>query len=86
MGPAVALQHAQDGQELGDCLRGHRGAPVDVQGELAVAHAVVEHRLGDELLGQAGRLPRRHQPGHRVAAVDVEHHVEVEPVPPVGPG
>ncbi len=37
--------------------------------------------LGDQPLGECGRLPWREYPARHLAAEDVEHHVEVE----VGP-
>src|SRR5581483_8045078 len=86
VGPAVGLQHAEIGEQLGDGLGGHGAAAVGVDGELSVADAVVVDGVGDELFGEGGRLAGRDEPGDGVAAVDVEDHVEVEPRPFVGAG
>jgi hypothetical protein len=45
--PRVALEDAQVTKELTDRPRGHRAAPIGVEGELAVANLVAVDGVGD---------------------------------------
>ena len=51
-----------------------------------MADAVRVDGIGDELLGELGRLSRSDQPPNDVAGVDVEDGVELEPGPFVRSG
>jgi hypothetical protein len=77
VGPAVGLGHSEIGEEQGDGLGGHGGPSVGVDGELARSDGLLGDGVGDEPLGQGGRLAGGQEPPGHVAAVDVEDHVEV---------
>jgi hypothetical protein len=64
MGPAVALGHAQIGQQERDRLGRHRGAPVGVDGQLIGGDVLVGDGVGQQPLGQEARSARASsQPG-----------------------
>ena len=74
-GPGVGPGDLEVGQELGDSLRGHRGAAVsvhDLRGAVQPEH--VPHHLLGEQPGLVGVDPDADD----VAGVDVDHHVRVE--------
>jgi hypothetical protein len=52
----VASGHSQVGQQHGDRLGGHRGAPVGMHGELPGRDVVLDDGLGQQPLGQQGGL------------------------------
>ena len=59
MRAAVAAGDAEIDEELGDRFRGHRRAPVSVQGQLVPVDALAGEGLVDECFGQFTGLGRR---------------------------
>src|SRR5664280_1215998 len=77
VGPRVALLDPEVGEQEGDRLAAHRGAPVGVDRELPRLDALLGGGLGDEPFGEDGALARGDHPARHVAGEDVEDHVEL---------
>jgi len=77
MRSAVRAGDAEIDEELGDWFRGHRGAPVRVQGELVTPDALGLESTVDELLGELAGLGRCHGPCDDVAGEDVDDHEQL---------
>ena len=78
---AVGLGDLEVDQECSDRLRSHAGAPISVQREGPWGDVFFLESIGDQLLGELGRLSMRDHPADDVAAVDVEDHVQMEAGP-----
>lgn len=81
MRPAVALGYTQVSQQERDRLGGHRGPAVSMQRQLATLDALLGAGLVDQAAGQRRALVVRDQPTYRVAAEDIEKHVQVKVCP-----
>lgn len=77
----VRLGHAQVGEQEGHGLRGHRGAAIGMDRELARGDLLLGEGLGNQALGKGGLLLMSDHPADDVATEDVEDDVERE----VGP-
>ena len=79
---AMGLHHPQIREQQRYRFARHRRSPVGMHGELTGGDVLLLQRLSDKLLGQLlGFLVGDH-PADHVAAVDIEHDIEVE----IGPG
>ena len=81
----MTLLDPEVGEQEGDGLAAHRGAPVGVERELAWLDALLGGRLGDEALREDGALMGGDHPARHVAAEHVEDHVQVVVGPFAGP-
>jgi hypothetical protein len=68
----MRAQHVQVGEQISHLLRRHRGTPVSVHHLRDAVHG--EH-VGDEILGQQGRLGGGDLVPDDVPAINVDHHV-----------
>jgi len=83
VGPTMRFCQAQIGHQQRHRFRGHRGAAVGVDGQIAGQEALLGACFGDQSLGQLGGFAGRHHPAHHVAAEDLQDDVKVE-VSPLG--
>ncbi len=60
MRAAVGAADAEEGEQLDHGVRGHRAAPVGVDGELAGRYLMAGDGVGDEFFGELARLRGRH--------------------------
>lgn len=75
---AMAARNAQFLHQIQVAARNHRRAPILMERQRPLWDVVVGHRFLEKLLGQCGILLVRDHPGYDEAAVEVQHHVEVE--------
>jgi hypothetical protein len=80
-GPRVRFGNAEVGEQQGNGLRRHRRAAVCVNGELIGLHVLPAAAVGEKALRQQRELAVSDHPANNVAAVDVEHDVEIEVTP-----
>lgn len=76
--PAMTARDPQLSHEIQIAPGDHRRASILVERQCAMRDTVAIHGLLEELLSQGGILLVGDHPGHDEAAVQVQHHVEVE--------
>jgi hypothetical protein len=77
----VGRLHLQLCQEVEKAPGGHGGTAILVDPEPPGLDAMAMDGFGEQLLGECTVLPPRDHPGHHEAAVEVEHHVEIQEHP-----
>jgi len=75
---AVAARHPQLPHEVQVAACDHRRASILMERQRAMRDAVAIHRLLEELPSQGGILLVGDHPSHDEAAVEIQHHVEIE--------